>query len=87
MIPHQNVDDLMLKPEVVKSVKAGKFHVYPIKTIDEGIEILTGVSAGQKQDDGKYPKNTVNYLVDLQLQELAIGMKEFYAGEDKNKML
>ncbi len=87
MIPHQNVDDLMLKPEVVESVKSGMFHVYPIKTIDEGIEILTGVSAGQKQDDGKYPKNTVNYLVDLRLQKLALGMKEFYAGEENNKTL
>jgi ATP-dependent Lon protease len=87
MIPHQNVDDLMLKPEVVETVKVGKFHVYPIKTIDEGIEILTGVSAGQKQEDGKYPKDTVNYLANLKLQELATGMKEFYAGEEKNKML
>ena len=80
MIPHQNVDDLMLKPKVVETVKVGKFHVYPIKTIDEGIEILTNVSAGQKQEDGKYPKDTVNYLVNLKLQELAKGMKEFYVG-------
>lgn len=87
MIPHQNIDDLMLKPEVVETVKVGKFHVYPIKTIDEGIEILTGVSAGQKQKDGKYPKDTLNYLVNLKLQELATGMKEFYSGENKNKML
>jgi lon-related putative ATP-dependent protease len=83
IIPHQNVDDLMLKPKVVETVKAGKFHVYPIKTIDEGIEILTGVPAGLKKDDGKYLKNTVNYLVDLRLQGLATGMKEFYVGEDK----
>ena len=55
MTLHQNINDLMLKPEVVETVKVGKFHVYPIKTIDEGIEILTGVSAGQKQEDGKYP--------------------------------
>ena len=87
MIPHQNVDDLMLKPEIVETVKAGGFHVYPVKTIDEGIEILTGVSAGQKQEDGKYPENTVNYLVDLRLQELATGMKEFYAGEENKKTL
>ena len=77
----------MLKPEVVETVKDGKFHVYPIKTIDEGIEILTGVSAGQKQEDGNYPEDTVNYLVNLKLQELATGMREFYTGEDKNKML
>ncbi len=85
MIPHQNVDDLMLKPEVVEAVKAGKFHVYHIKTIDEGIEILTGIHAGQKRKDGKYTKDTVNYLVNLRLQKLAIGMKEFYAEGEKKK--
>jgi predicted ATP-dependent protease len=63
---------------VIETVKVGKFHIYPIKTIDEGIEILTNVSAGQKQEDGKYPKDTVNYLVNLKLKKLVTGMKEFY---------
>jgi lon-related putative ATP-dependent protease len=87
IIPYQNVGDLMLKPEVVKAVKAGKFHVYPVKTIDEGIEILTGINAGRKRKDGKYLKETVNYLIDLRLRELATGMKEFYAGEEKKETL
>jgi ATP-dependent Lon protease len=81
IIPHQNVTDLMLKPEVVEAVRAGKFHIYPIQTIDEGIEILSGVPAGSKHD-GTYPVDTVNFLVDLRLKELAHGMKEFY-GEEK----
>nr|MBC8549921.1 ATP-dependent protease [Candidatus Brocadiales bacterium] len=85
MIPYQNVDDLMLKPEVVESVKAGKFHVFPVKTIDEGIEILTDVPAGQKQDDETYPKDTVNCLANLRLQKLADGMKEFYGEEKKTE--
>lgn len=82
IIPHQNVDDLMLKPEVIAAVAAGQFHIYPVKTIDDGIEILTGVPAGKKQD-GAYPEDSVNFLVDLRLKELAHGMKEFYDGNQK----
>ena len=47
MIPHQNVNDLALSDEVIAAVKAGNFHVYPVKTIDEGIELLTGIPAGE----------------------------------------
>ncbi|HEX9652201.1 MAG TPA: ATP-binding protein [bacterium] len=83
IIPRQNVDDLMLKTEVVEAVAAGKFHIYPVKAVDEGIEILTGVAAGQKREDGTYPEDTVNFLVDLRLKELAHGMKEFYNGNQK----
>jgi ATP-dependent Lon protease len=83
IIPHQNVDDLMLKPEVVEAVAAARFHVYPVKTIDEGIEILTGVTAGEKREDGNYPEDTINFLVDLRLSELAHGMKEFSNGNQK----
>lgn len=83
IIPHQNVDDLMLKPKVVDAVAAGKFHIYPVKAVDEGIEILTGVKAGKKREDGNYPEDTVNFLVDLRLSELAHGMKEFSNGNQK----
>ncbi|MFQ6113876.1 MAG: hypothetical protein ACE5NG_07270 [bacterium] len=62
--------------------KDGKFHIYPIKTIDEGIEILTDVPAGEKCEDGTYPVETLNFLVDLRLKELTLGMKEFHAGEE-----
>ncbi|MFQ5706527.1 MAG: Lon protease family protein [bacterium] len=85
MIPQQNVADLMLKPKVVEAVKQGKFHVYPVKTVDQGIEVLTGVPAGEKGKDGSYPKKSVNALVDLRLQELAQGMKEFAAGNGEKK--
>jgi ATP-dependent Lon protease len=83
IVPHQNVDDLMLKPEVVEAVAAGQFHIYPVQTIDDGIEILTGVKAGKKREDGAYPEDSVNFLVDLRLKELAHGMKEFYDGNHK----
>ena len=81
MIPHQNVDDLMLRKDVVEAVKGKKFHVYPVKTIDQGIEILTGVEAGGKTENGTYEKGSINFLVDEKLKNLAYQMKKFYTGD------
>jgi ATP-dependent Lon protease len=81
MIPLQNVPDLMLKNEVVEAVKEGKFRICPIKTIDQGIEILTGVQAGERKADGTFDEGTVNYLVDKQLQHYAETWKSFGATE------
>jgi len=61
----------------VKAVAEGKFHIYPVKTIDEGIELLTGVPAGQADEKGNYPENTVSYSVDKKLLGLAEGLKSF----------
>jgi len=83
MIPHQNIGDLMLRKDVVEAVAARKFHIYPVQTIDQGIEILTGVPAGERRKDGTYPEGTVNFIVDKKLQELAKRMKEFEAEEEK----
>ncbi|MEO0074962.1 MAG: ATP-binding protein [candidate division WOR-3 bacterium] len=71
IIPAANIEDLMLRNEVIEAVKAGKFHIYAVKTIDEGIEILTGLQAGTKGKTGNYPKGTINYLVNERLRELA----------------
>jgi len=81
MIPHQNVVDLMLKEEVIEAVKKGKFRIYPVKTIDEGIEILTGIPAGARKKDGTYPKGTVNHLVDQKLQEYAEKWRQYKTRE------
>jgi predicted ATP-dependent protease len=83
LIPESNVKDLMLRKDVVEAVAKKKFHVYPVKTIDEGIEILTGVPAGEPDTNGDYPKNTVHNLVHAKLGELAAGLKKF--GEDEDK--
>jgi predicted ATP-dependent protease len=79
IIPHQNQRHLMLREDVVEAVRKGEFHIYAIGTLDEGIDILTGVPAGERQKDGSYPEGTVNYLVDRKLRELADSLKGFYA--------
>ncbi|MDI6719043.1 MAG: ATP-binding protein [Methanomicrobiales archaeon] len=77
LIPESNVQNLMLKEEIVEAARAGKFRIYPVKTIDEGIEVLTGVPAGERQADGSYPEGTVNYRVDRRLKEMAETLKEY----------
>ena len=71
MIPIQNVDNLQLSDEVVDAVKDKKFHIYSISTIEEGIEVLTGVPAGKKDKDGHFPAGTINYLVYEKLKKYA----------------
>ena len=77
IIPIQNVRNLHLQKDVIESVKERKFHIYAISTIDEGIEILTGVPAGKQNSDGKYPAGTINYLVYEKL-------KKYYENSKKN---
>ncbi len=83
LIPHQNLRNLMLREEVVEAVRRGQFHVYAARTIDEGIEILTSVAAGERREDGSYPENTINFLVSNRLKEMAEKFKGFYAEEKK----
>jgi len=76
IIPIQNVRNLSLSEELIEDVKKGLFHVYAVSTIDEGIEILTGVPAGKRNADGKIPAGTVNYLVHEKLKKYAKLSKE-----------
>ncbi|MFH1485554.1 MAG: ATP-binding protein [Chloroflexota bacterium] len=84
MIPASNVRNLMLKEEVVEAVKQGKFHIYPVSTVDEGIEVLTGVKAGKQRKDGTFEANSVNWRVDKRLIEMARELKDFLK-EDKTE--
>lgn len=83
VIPGQNVRNLMLNQEVVKAVGEGRFHIYPVDTIDTALEILFGVEAGVETAAGTYKKGTINYLVDTELKRLAKGWKDFSEGEEK----
>ena len=81
LIPESNVQNLMLKESVIEAVKEGKFHILPVKTIDEGITILTGVEAGKRKPDGTFEKDTVHYLANKRLEEIADKLKEYAAAE------
>jgi lon-related putative ATP-dependent protease len=77
MIPQQNVSDLMLRDDVVKAVEKRKFHVYAIRTIDEGIEILTGLKAGTRRKSGNFTPGSVHDLANQTLRAYAHHWKEF----------
>lgn len=83
IIPRANVPDLMLKAEVVEAVRQGRFHIWSVATVEEGIEILTGKKAGTRRKDGSYPKGSVYALVDERLTALAKGLAGF--GQNDNK--
>jgi lon-related putative ATP-dependent protease len=76
IIPEQNVVNLMLRDEVRQAVAGGKFHIYPVRTVDQGIEILTGVPAGEPREDGTYPDDSVHGRVTARLEEIAANLKE-----------
>ncbi|NBB74170.1 MAG: hypothetical protein GVY35_10885 [Bacteroidetes bacterium] len=67
----------MLRDDVVEAARDGNFHIYPVETIDEGIEVLTGMTAGAPDDDGHYPEASFNYRVERRLKELAEHRQEF----------
>ena len=77
IIPASNVRHLTLRHDVVEAVSAGQFHIYPIDTIDEGIELLTGMPTAKSDDLGTYPEGTFNRLVADRLAEMAEKRKAF----------
>ncbi|MBP9943309.1 MAG: AAA family ATPase [Desulfomicrobium sp.] len=85
IIPRANVSDLMLKTEVVEAVREGRFHVWSVTSIEEGIELLTGKKAGVRRKDGSYPKGGIFALVDQRLKELAQGMVNFGKDDEKQE--
>jgi predicted ATP-dependent protease len=84
IIPIQNVKNLMLRYDVVEAVRQGRFHIYGVRSAEEGIEILTSMPAGAKVD-GAYPEGTINYRVDKRLREIAEGLKKFAETETEGK--
>lgn len=80
LIPETNVADLMLKPEVVAAVRDGRFHIYAVRTVEEGLEILTGVPPGERQAAGGYPPESIYGRVDERLRSFARAMSAFAKG-------
>ncbi len=87
IVPAANVEDLMLREEVVAAVAAGQFHVWAVETIDEGLELLTGVPAGERGEDGTFPdpQSTVHGAVQARLHQLAIELEAFGKDEPDSK--
>jgi lon-related putative ATP-dependent protease len=77
IIPKGNIQHLMLRREVVDACAAGRFGVYPIATVDEGISLLTELSAGDRDGEGRYPEGTVNGLVEARLRSFADVQRRF----------
>jgi len=84
LIPASNVENLMLRSDVVEAVKQELFSIYPVSDVDEGIEILTGLPAGELDNTGKYPLDTINGMAVTRLKEMAEKIKKFSASSDKD---
>jgi predicted ATP-dependent protease len=78
MMPASNVEDLMLREDLLDAVAAGKFHIWPVEKIEQGVEILTGRVAGTRDDQGKFEEGTVFALVDERLRAMATAMKDYH---------
>ncbi len=77
LIPKSNVQHLMLREDVIEAVREGKFHIYAVSHIDEGMEILTGIKAGERGPDGEFPPGTINRLVEDKLRLFAERARAF----------
>ncbi|NLW35931.1 MAG: AAA family ATPase [Syntrophorhabdus aromaticivorans] len=84
IIPKRNAKHLVLKQEVVEAVREGKFSIYTIDTMEEGLELLAGMPAGELQEDGTYPEGTINYLVAKRLAEIGKALEKKKEGEGNN---
>ena len=85
VIPKKNINHLMLKKEVVDAVREGKFSIHAIERVEEGIEIFTGIPAGQINEDGTYPEGTINYLVIKRFEEITRSLKDKKGEKNKEE--
>jgi predicted ATP-dependent protease len=83
IIPVSNVDDLMLRKDVVRAVERGKFHIFAIESVSDGIEILTGVPAGRRRKSGRYPAGCVYARVEARLEDLANSLRRYEATSEE----
>ena len=85
LVPEANVDNLMLDHEVVEAVEAGQFHVYAVATVEEGIELLTGVAAGERAEDGSYPAGSVYARITERLERMRKAQEKKGEKDDKDE--
>ena len=85
LIPRENVQHLMLRHDVVAAVAAGRFNIYPITTVDDALALLTGLAAGERDADGKFPADSVNGLVEHKLKRLAEIQRDFERRKHDNR--
>lgn len=85
IIPEANTANLMLRDEVIEAVRQGQFHIYAVSNVDEAMELLTGVPAGAKDQEGKFPADTINWLVQKRLRELAEARRQFASPEEEEE--
>jgi predicted ATP-dependent protease len=83
LIPASNIKNLMLRRDVIEAVEQGEFHVYAVETIDQGIELLSGLEAGRTDERGIYPENSINGRVQKQLESFAYRQKKFGASTER----
>ncbi|MDI6801088.1 MAG: AAA family ATPase [Thermodesulfovibrionales bacterium] len=85
IIPRRNVKHLMLRHEVVNAIREGKFSIYPIDYVEEGMEVLTGMPAGELKEDGTYPEGTLNYLVMKRFDEISKALEKKKEKEEEKE--
>lgn len=86
LIPKANVKNLMLRQDVIDAVSDKMFHIYPIETIEQGIEVLTGIPAGEMDEEGSFPEDSINHRVIARLEEMAETQREFsHPPEEENE--
>ncbi|MBN2073455.1 MAG: AAA family ATPase, partial [Actinobacteria bacterium] len=85
LIPFSNIRNLMLKEEVINAVKEGKFHIYAVKDVDEGIEILTGLKAGKRSRNGRFPAGSINYMVEQKIMEFTEKLNKLDGNKKEEK--
>jgi lon-related putative ATP-dependent protease len=85
VIPVQNVQNLMLKQEIIDAVEQGRFSIWAVSHVDEGLEVLTGMPTGQRLDDGSWPEGSVNDLVNKRLLKMAETVRTFGRADEKNE--
>ncbi|MDY7078554.1 MAG: ATP-binding protein, partial [Chloroflexota bacterium] len=83
IIPAPNVQHLMLRQDVVEAAEAGRFYIYPVRTVDQALELLTGTPAGERDEEGNFSEGSINQRVEARLIELAEKQRDFAATSEQ----